>query len=516
MGLIGHLEKRSSEFLSNLRTPQPWLFEALGSSRTSSGVSVGPRNALENTPALRAVRLICEALSSVPLNLMEQTGERQKRILRDDPVHWLVHAEPNEMMTSAVWRAVLQLHALTWGNGYAFIEREALTLRPRALLPLAPEHTQTLVDKRGLFYRTRGDDGSEIDIQPRDVLHLPWLSWDGITGESPVRLGRRSIGLGIAAEESTAKFFGQGMQHSAVIEQAAGSALNDKEVENLRKAVQEKFGGLSNFWRPLILKPGLSWKQAGMDLDKAQARELREMQVADAARIYGVPLHLLAAGDKTSTYASVEQFELIYVKHTLLPWFFLWEQELERKLLPRERRQGENRLFFKFNLEGLLRGDKLSRATANQTELQNGALTVNEWRNLEDRDPSPLPQADTPLIMASQLDTLDAVGKEPAAAGGGSGEGLAGRLLRQEARRCADKTCLAIAAIGRKFPGDAQKYVSEVQAAVRRIAGEYPVFKAEGFERVIAMAEAAGPGEAGTLSAACRDFLAEYLSGGVQ
>ena len=216
---------RQSTFMGDLAAPQDWLFDAFGSSRTSTGIRVGPRSALELTPFLRGCRLICESLSSVPLNEMEQLADsRRKRILREDSVHWLVHAEPNEMMSSAVLRQVAQLHTLTYGAAYIFIERNAATRRPVSLLPLSPENTHPRIEKNRFFYETLGDDGQTIPLAPADVLCIPWLSWDGLRAESPARLGKRSIGLGIAAEESGAQFFGQGMLQNIVIEQAPATS----------------------------------------------------------------------------------------------------------------------------------------------------------------------------------------------------------------------------------------------------------------------------------------------------
>ena len=479
-------------WLSDLKDPARWVFDWLyGGGDTSSGISVGPRNALESTPALRAIRLICEAMSSVPWNLMERDEEGRKKILRDDDTYFLLHSRPNEMMTSAVFRQVVQLHALTHGCGYVFIERNAVTRRPVALLPLDSGVTRALREKGRYFVRTHGDDGRAIELNPADVAQIPWLSWDGINGESPVRTGRRSLGLGMAAEESAAKFFGQGMLSSGVIEQVANNSLKPEGLDNLKKAIEAKFSGLANAHRPMLLEPGLTWKQASVDMDKAQAKELREMNVADVARIYGVPLHLLAAGDKTSTYASVEQFELIFIKHTMLPWYFLWEQEFDSKLLTREERK---RRFTKFNLEGLLRGDKKSRAEANEIEARNGALFIDEWRDSEDRDPSGLPEAKQPLAMVSQLGLLKDIGKRPiepktAPASPTREENPSVRALyEQQARKCLRQLCDSLAKISAKFSNDRAAFETEIGKAIDRIAEDFSLFDSQIFARYKAQA----------------------------
>jgi HK97 family phage portal protein len=483
MGLLAKLEKRQSEFWSGLANPQPWLWDTLGAARTSAGVAIGPRTALESTPALRAIRLIGESLSSVPLNLMEQTAERQKRILREHPTHRLLHNEPNEMMSSAMLRQVIQLHSLTFGNGYIYVERNAATGRPAALLPLVPDQTRAVIDKSRYFVETYAN-GQRIELSPADVIHIPWLSWDGLHGESPVRIGKRTLGLGIAAEEASAKFFGQGMLQSGVIEQAAGTNLKQDALDNLKTAVEAKFGGLANAWRPMLLQPGMTWKSASIEPDKAQAKELRELNVADVARIYGVPLHLLASlSTGAQSYASVEQFGLIFVRHTMLPWYFLWEQELDRKLIDKSERA---RQFTKFNLDALLRGDKKSRAEGFEIELRNSALTTNEWRDLEDRDPFAIPEADEPLIMASQMAPLSQIGKQPlqpAAAPANPARDAAKELLGHEARRCVRQLADSVARIAAKYKAEPAKYATEMRDIIQRIADDYvKVFDRQDFD----------------------------------
>jgi len=270
------------------------------------------------------------------------------------------------------------------------------------------------------------------------------------------------------------------MLPSIVIEQAPSTTLKPEGLENLKAAIKAQFTGKANWWSPLILQAGLTTKQLSVNPDDAQAKELRELNVSDVARLLGVPLHLLAAGDKTSTYASVEQFELIYVKHTMLPWFFLWEQELNRKLLFPEERATR---FFKFNLEGLLRGDKQSRAAANEIEQRGGALTVNEWRDLEDRDPSEIPEADKPLIMASQLAPLDQVGRPVEPPSGPSAthreQELVRRLYEQQARRCVRQLTDSAARIREKFKDNRGRFECELRDAVNRIADDF----ADVFER---------------------------------
>jgi HK97 family phage portal protein len=460
---------------SILSVPQDWLFEALGHRRTGAGVSVTARNVLELSPALRAIRIICEALSMAPASLFEKS-ENKRVVLHDDPVQYLVHDEPNEMMSAPVFFQTVQLHTLTDGNGYAFIERHTATGRPAALLPLDAAVTRARRENGRFFYETH-EAGRTFTLDPADVIHIPWLSWDGVTGESPARVGKRSIGLGMAAEESGARFFGQGMLQNLIIEQTPGTTLQDGALAQLKEAIQSKFGGIANLWKPMILQPGLTARQISVDPDKAQARELRELNVADAARIWGVPLMLLMSLETgAQSYASVEQFELIFTKHTMLPWFVLWEKELKRKLLPRAERTSR---FFKFNLDVLMRGDLLSRMQAHEIGIRTGLETVNEGRHIEDRDPYNIPEAESPLIMTSNLGPLSQVGKqpkEPQPAPAAPKRTAAQRLLEHEARKCARQCAAAVARITERFSADRPGLERELTECYSRLSRDFSMF----------------------------------------
>lgn len=474
---LRHRERRG-----DLRDPDRQLLIAFGLD-PENPIRLNPRTLVSYSPALRAIRIISEALSSAPLNKMEREitpeGRERKRVLRDDPVHFLVHDEPNEMMNSAVFRQVLMLHTLTYGNGFAFIERNLQTGRPVALLPLDPRSTRAVIRNGELFYQTT-EEGKNFFLSADDVLSIPWLSWDGVTGESPAYIARRSLGLGMAAEEAGLRFFEQGMLQNVAIEQQPGIALNETALENLKEAIRAKFSGLRNIWRPLVLQPGLSIKQMSVDLDKAQAKDILEMGVANVARIYGVPLHLLASmSTGAQSYASVEQFGLVFLKHTMLPWFTLWEQELNRKLLGRNE---FGRRFFKFNVDFLARGDLLSRMQAHQIGINAGLLTINEGRALEDRDASDLPEADVPLIQASNLRPLSHISMEN---NGENSEPQPQRKKREKdillwiARQCVQRLCDTGRKIFEKHGAQRDRLEAELRKGVERIQRDYSILPPE-------------------------------------
>ena len=119
--------------------------------------------------------------------------------------------------------------------------------------------------------------------------------------------------------------------------------------------------------------------------EQAQFLETRKFQIDEIARIFRVPPHMVGDLEKSS-FSNIEQQSLEFVKYTLDPWVIRWEQSLSRALLSEDEKR---KYFFKFNLEGLLRGDYESRMSGYATARQNGWMSANDIRELENLDKIP-------------------------------------------------------------------------------------------------------------------------------
>ena len=202
-----------------------------------------------------------------------------------------------------------------------------------------------------------------------------------LVGYSPIAMAKNAIGMAIACEEFGAKFFANGASPSGVLEHPG----TIKDPQRVREAWQSQFGGSSNAGKVAVLEEGMKYSPIGISPDQAQFLETRKFQIDEIARIFRVPPHMIGDLEK-STFSNIEQQSLEFVKYTLDPWVIRWEQALYRALLSEEEKKT---YFFKFNVEGLLRGDYQSRMQGYAIARQNGWMSANDIRKLEDLDRIP-------------------------------------------------------------------------------------------------------------------------------
>ena len=354
---------------------------------TTAGKIVTERSAMQMTAVYSCVRILAEAIAGLPLHLYRYTDEGSKEKALDHPLYLLLHDEPNPEMSSFVFRETLMTHLLLWGNAYAQIIRNGKG-EVVALYPLMPNKMTVDRDPEGhLYYQYNRNSDEAIKpsqtvlLQPRDVLHIPGLGFDGLVGYSPIAMAKNAIGLAIATEEYGAKFFANGAAPSGVLEHPG----TIKDPQRVRDAWQSQFGGSSNSGKVAVLEEGMKYTPISIAPEQAQFLETRKFQINEIARIFRVPPHMVGDLEKSS-FSNIEQQSLEFVKYTLDPWVIRWEQSLQRALI---RQDEKARYFVKFNLEGLLRGDYQSRMTGYATARQNGWMSANDIRELENLDRIP-------------------------------------------------------------------------------------------------------------------------------
>lgn len=213
------------------------------------------------------------------------------------------------------------------------------------------------------------------------MLHIPGLGFDGLVGYSPIAMAKNAIGLAIATEEFGSKFFANGAAPSGVLEHPG----TIKDPSKVREAWQSQFGGSANSGKVAVLEEGMKYTPISISPEQAQFLETRKFQINEIARIFRVPPHMVGDLEKSS-FSNIEQQSLEFVKYTLDPWVIRWEQSIRRTLLtPEEKSQ----YYVSFNVEGLLRGDYQSRMNGYATARQNGWMSANDIRELENLDRIP-------------------------------------------------------------------------------------------------------------------------------
>ena len=352
---------------------------------SNSGKNVNERSAMQMTAVYACVRILSESIAGLPVHLYQymDSGSKQKAI--EHPLYRLLHDEPNPEMTSFVFRETLMTHLLLWGNAYAQIIRNGKG-QVVALYPLMPNRMSVDRDNKGhLFYQYQMQDSDAptaksgtVILKPSDVLHIPGLGFDGLVGYSPIAMAKNAIGLSIATEEYGAKFFANGATPSGILEYPG----TVKNPEAIRESWNAGFGGSSNAHKVAVMEEGMKYTPIAISPNEAQFLETRKFQIDEIARIFRVPPHMVGDLEKSS-FSNIEQQSLEFVKYTLEPWIVRWEQSLNRALLSEAEKAA---YFVKFNVDGLLRGDYQSRMNGYATARQNGWMSANDIRELENLD----------------------------------------------------------------------------------------------------------------------------------
>lgn len=357
--------------------------------RTTSGKPVNERTAMQTTAVYACVRILAEAVASLPLHVYEYQDDGGKKLVHDHPLYYLLHDEPNPEMTSFVFRETLMSHLLIWGNAYAQIIRDGAG-RVLGLYPLLPDKMEVQRDDKGNIYYVYSRNSDEnptfkeygnIKLKAEDVLHIPGLGFDGLIGYSPIAMAKNAVGMTLACEEYGASFFANGANPGGVLEHPGVL----KDPSKVRESWNSVYRGVNNAHKIAVLEEGMKYQQIGIPPEEAQFLETRKFQVNEIARLYRIPPHMVGDLDKSS-FSNIEQQSLEFVKYTLDPWVIRWEQSLQRSLLlPGEK----GKYFIKLNVDGLLRGDYQSRMNGYAVGRQNGWFSANDIREMENMNPIP-------------------------------------------------------------------------------------------------------------------------------
>ncbi len=375
---------------------------------SSAGKIVNERSAMQMTAVYSCVRVLSEAVAGLPLHLYRYTDGGSKEKATGHPLYFVLHDEPNPEMTSFVFRETLMTHLLLWGNAYAQIIRNGKG-EVVALYPLMPNRMTVDRDDKGQLYyeyqtstdEARTTKGGTVRLKPSDVLHVPGLGFDGLVGYSPIAMAKNAIGLAIAAEEYGSKFYANGAAPSGVLEHPGVL----KDPAKLRDSWTQTFGGSSNSNKVAVLEEGVKYTPISIAPNEAQFLETRKFQINEIARIFRVPPHMV--GDlERSTFSNIENMSLEFVKYTLEPWLVRWEQSISKDLLFGDEKK---HYFANFNVDGLLRGDYQSRMEGYATARQNGWMSANDIRELENLDRIPAEDGgDLYLINGNMTKLADA------------------------------------------------------------------------------------------------------------
>lgn len=392
------------------RGPEDDFWYTTGPGRTStSGVVVTDDVALSVSAVFACVRVLSETLASLPLFIYRRTDERSKERARDYYLYPILHDQPNSWQTSFDWRELGMIHLALRGNFFCEIV-PGNGAPVDQLRPLHPDKVKLSQNPSGqLKYEYSPPDGGERRIIPQErMLHIRGLSLDGVRGVSVLTYARNTIGAASAQETHGASLFANGSIPPFFI--TFPQALKGEQaVKNFREGWRALHAGPQNAHNPPILENGGELKALGLTNEDSQWIESQQHGVEQIARFFRVPPHLIGHLLR-STYSNIEQQSIEFVTHTVRPWCVRWEQAFQRDLI-----WEDETYFAEFLVDGLLRGDTLSRFNAYSIAVQAKIMLPNECRERENLNP--IPEGDEfPLNVANptgRTDTPPAQREEP-------------------------------------------------------------------------------------------------------
>lgn len=385
----------------DLTNDEAWV--SLGGSRGPAGVTVTPHSAMQVSAVWACVRLISETIATLPLGVFER-GPNGKRAAPQHPLHFIIHDQPNAGTTASVFWEAFVASMLLRGAGRA--EKLMIGNRLVGLAFLNPDRLTCSRDANGQKeWRYTEKDGSQRVIPRSRIWEVPGFTLDGETGVSVITYGAHVIGGAIAADQAAARTFSNGMLQTVYYKVSA--FLQPKQREEFRKNV---LGAVERGETPL-LEGGTDVGTIGIKPSDSQLLESRAFSVEDVCRWFRVDPSLVGHGQKDSNWGTgLEQKMIWFLTFTLSPWLKRIEQGIQKDLMPPGDRQ---RYYPKYSVEGLLRADSAARSAFYREMVNNGIMTRDEVRELEDREPKGGNAA--VLTVQGAMTTLDSVGQVPGA-----------------------------------------------------------------------------------------------------
>jgi HK97 family phage portal protein len=354
--------------------------DAFEGRETSSGINITEAVVLGIPAVYACVRVLAEAIASLPLLVYERFANGDKERARDFSLFSLLHEQPNQLMTSFELRELLVGHLCLRGNAYCFIEREGGEVT--GLWPMHPDRVTVELSGRELVYRHQ-NDGAERTYRMEDVLHIRGLSSDGIIGYSPLTLLRDSFGYAKAVSGYAASYFKNDASPGGIL--STPSALSPEAHANLRDYWAKGHQGHEKHHRVAIVDNDLKWQSIGITPQDSQLIESSKFSVVEIARAFRIPLNLVMDYER-STYSNVNEQNRSFLIHTLQPWLTRIEQAMEKALLTEAEKQ---KYFIEHLTQGFLRSDTKTRFESYKIAIEAGFLTVGEVRQLENMNQLP-------------------------------------------------------------------------------------------------------------------------------
>ena len=354
------------------------FLDAYGGREVLSGVTVTAESAMTVPAINRGVHLMADMVAMLPLMIYKRLEQGKERA-KDHEQYYMIHDRPNEFQSAYQFRYTMQRHLILRGNAYAFKTRASGFLKR-----LQPIHPNRVVveqdDDFNVNYKVTMPSGIQKDFKPRDILHLRPHTEDGFTGMGIIDEAPESIAMCIAAERHGAMLFGNGVRPGGIL--STDQKIGPEQMQKIAESWKSAFGG-DNKYSTAVLDGGMKWDSTGMSNEDAQYLEIRSFQVAEAARLIGIPPILLFHSDTASTFASAKELVLSFLKFSLDPWLTYWEMEYNQNIL----NQDNGKYFVEFIRQGIEKMDIQTQMQAYSSMIQNEIANPNEIRAFLNMNP---------------------------------------------------------------------------------------------------------------------------------
>ncbi len=349
-----------------------WLSNWFGGV-SASGVSVNPDSALGISAVWRSARILGEGVGALEGYVIKEDKNGNKKRMPNHRVAKMLR-DPSPLYTEFTFKESITAFAALRGNGMAKIDQNNGVFEI-----INPSTVKTEYENGLLVYVWQDEKGKKKVANSADILHIPAMVMDvgEVMGKSPIQVHRESLGLSIAQTRYGAKFFKNGAHIAGYL--STDGTLSQEAAERMRKSWRQKWSGVDNVGSTPVLEEGLKYNALSLNPQDAMFVESSRLSVEEVARIFGVPLHMLASLER-ATFSNIEHQSREFVTYTLRPWVKRWEAEINRKLFT----EAEKRLgyYYHFNLESLLRGDSEAQAKLIDTYMKWGIATRDEIRNM--------------------------------------------------------------------------------------------------------------------------------------
>lgn len=355
----------------------PW-FSWLGfGTRTRAGTTISEDTALAIPTVYACVRVLAESIASLPLIVYKRLPSGGKERAPEHHLYDVLHDSPNSEMTSFAWIETFVTHLTTWGNAY----NEVLTDRTgkTSIWPVHPAQMEIKWEGGRKHYDLLTAGGDKRRLKTETILHIPGLSTTGIRGISPIQQHREALGEVIATREFSQSFYRNSARPAVVMEHP--KTLSLPAIERLATQM-DQLRGSGNAGKTIVAEEGMKLHEVGIPPEDAQYIETRRFQREDICAIYRMPPHMVGILDH-ATFSNIEHQSIDFVVHTLRPWLVRIERALKMYFFADDQEH-----FAEFLVDGLLRGDAVTRAQALDIQRKAGVITKHEWQAIENRNPT--------------------------------------------------------------------------------------------------------------------------------